>query len=103
MTKKFTKIRKWAIEKGFQVEDVSDYDGQPCIKIWADDNRNGFVVEIRKSTRFRTARGQMKGQAAGMYLSVAEGSVQRNSIHLDTQNDIISHIEQTLSYQNQTK
>lgn len=102
MAKKFTKIRKWALEKGFQVEDVPGYGGQPCIKIWINANRNGFAVEIRKSTRFLSARGQMKGQAAGMYLSVAEGSVQRNSIHLDTQDDIISHIEQTLSYRNQT-
>jgi len=102
MAKKFTKIRKWALEKEFQVEDVPGYGGQPCIKIWIDDNRNGFEIEIRKSTRFRTARGKFEGKAAGMCLSIVKDFISKHPIHLDTQNDIIRNIEHHLSYKNQT-
>lgn len=63
---KFTKIRKWANEKGYKIEDAS-ISYIPAIRVIVDEE-NRFKCEERRSTVYMSIRGQ-KGDAGGLYLT----------------------------------
>ena len=67
MAKTFTKIRKWAENKGFKVEDVWAYGNKPAIQVTVNDDLH-FKIEMRDSTIYHSVRG-IKGDRAGMYMS----------------------------------
>lgn len=67
MANTFTKIRKWAEEKGFVVEDKYGYGGKPCIHVYLGD-RTGYAFDMRDSTIYMSIRGQ-RGNAGGLYMA----------------------------------
>lgn len=80
MAKSFTKIRKWAEEKGFRVEEKSGYGGKPCIHVYTGD-RTGYAFDMRDSTIYMSHRGQ-RGNAGGLYMAQIRPT-KRNDVGID--------------------
>ena len=93
MAKTFTKVRKWAEERGYKVEDVKGFGGLPCIVIHTvmEGHVIPFELEIRESTIYHSIRG-MKGRPKGMYLSV-RGGRSSSALHQSTQGIAITVME----------
>jgi hypothetical protein len=64
---KFTKIRKWANEKGYQVEDAYAYGNRPAIKVTVDE-QHSFTCEEKESTVYYSVNG-MAGDRGGLYMA----------------------------------
>lgn len=64
---KFTKVRKWANKKGYEVKDIQRNGDQPGIYIIVNPKFR-FELELRRSTIYQSVRGQ-KGSPKGLYLS----------------------------------
>ncbi|PGO60663.1 hypothetical protein [Priestia megaterium] len=92
---KFTKIRKWADEKGFKVEDERGYGGQPCIRVIVNDKNEGFKLEMRESTIYHSVRG-MKGERAGLYLELNKRGHRTTGFYQESQTVAIEEMERDL-------
>jgi hypothetical protein len=97
MTKKtFTKVRKWAEEKGYKVEETYAYGDKSAIKITVDEE-NSFKCEEQDSTIYMSIRGQ-KGNPGGLYLThiykPKDGKYYRNhAFHKRSQKEMIEDME----------
>ena len=63
----FTKIRKWAEENGYKIEETWAYGDQDAIRVIVSEKQS-FKLEVRKSTIYMSIRGQ-RGDCGGLYLT----------------------------------
>ncbi|UGO50874.1 hypothetical protein PQE70_gp021 [Bacillus phage vB_BanS_Nate] len=63
----FTVIRKWAVAKGYTVEESWAYGDRPAIEIKVNEKLS-FKAEMRSSTIYQSIRGQ-RGDAGGLYIT----------------------------------
>lgn len=63
----FTKIRKWAEENGYKIEETWAYGDQDAIRVIVSEKQS-FKLEMRKSTIYMSIRGQ-RGDCGGLYLT----------------------------------
>lgn len=92
---KFTKVRKWAEEQGYKVQDKS-YSFKSAIKVIVDEE-NAFTCETRESTIYMSIRG-VKGDAGGLYLTheykPKDGRFIRSyAFHKNSQKEMIEDME----------
>lgn len=87
---KFTKIRRWAKVKGYKIEDVDGYGGQPTIKV-VINNELTFKSSFKPSTIYQSVRGT-KGNAKGLYLATNNGY----DIYMYSQQLIIETMEERI-------
>lgn len=95
--KTFTKIRKWAEEKGYKVEE-RNYS-RPSIRVVISEEQS-FELDMRESTIYHSIRG-MKGDCAGLYLAEnlkpKSGKFIRSySFHQRTQKEAIESMEKDI-------
>jgi len=64
---KFTRIIKWAKDKGYEIKDTYAYGDNKAVLIVVDEE-NSFKCETRDSTVYMSIRGQ-RGNAGGLYLT----------------------------------
>jgi hypothetical protein len=97
---KFTKIKKWAKENGYKVEDAYVYyQGTGAIRVIIDDH-NSFKCEEQKSTIYMSIRGQ-RGSAGGLYLTYerkpSNGKFYSDyGFHKLSQREMIEDMEETI-------
>lgn len=95
---KFTKIRKWAKEKGYEVIERRGYGGAPQIKIVINDKLY-FEAEMKESSITHTIRGK-QGYCAGLYITTFETGYNRHyAWHQRTQVDAIKYMERDIERQ----
>lgn len=88
---KFTKIKKWANENGFQI--INTYMNN--ITVWVSDETH-FKISYRESSLF-TNRSGSSGGRAGLYMSIHQkGQMNMGSFLYDSQKQIIEYMEDFL-------
>jgi hypothetical protein len=90
---KFTKVKKWAEEKGFTVEEVTYKEVAFLINV---EPGRWFAVEVRESSRYYGVRRGWTGDAAGMYMTFHETGRRSYSDRYDTQQEMIDAMEREL-------
>lgn len=91
---KFTKIRKWATAKGFEVKDVVAYTTKPVIRVLINDDLY-FEIDERESTIYHSIHG-VRGNPKGLYLST-EGKGRRGyAFHKTSQSSAIEDMENVI-------
>jgi len=102
MTKKtFTKIRKWAEEMGYTVEDKNLVSWKPRVIVRANENIY-FEAEINESTMYTSVRGGRKGNPAGLYITTHEKDNYRSySWHQPSQRVAIEFMENRIEETNE--
>jgi hypothetical protein len=91
---KFTRIKNWAERKGFKIEEGTS-GTRPYIKVIVNNKNEGFKLEDRKSTIYRSIRG-MKGKCAGIYLEVIQKGKTHYDFHKTSQRNAIESMERDL-------
>lgn len=89
--KVFTKIRKWAQEKGYTIEEHSK---SISVKV---NKKLSFTIENRESTIYRSIRG-IKGNPKGIYLTEFSQRFKSCgfSMHYKSQKNIIDRMEEVI-------
>ena len=104
---KYTKVRKWAVENGYEVEDiVTAYTEKEQLRVIIDEEHS-FLCETRDSTVYMSVKGRA-GNAGGLYLTdeykPKDGRLVRNySFWKSSQRDIIDSIKDSIYLINKKK
>lgn len=86
---KFTRIKKWATEKGYTITKGS-YSNS--IRIFIDNSFNGFEISFHESTIYRSIKG-MRGEPKGLYIAEIRNNRLGYSFHKKSQSEIIEEME----------
>lgn len=89
--KTFTKIRKWAEAKGYEVKD-SNYFNKITVTI---NEKLSFTIDQRESTIYHSIRGR-KGNAAGIYMAVNHDGRSGYGFQQRSQKEMIEKMEQEI-------
>lgn len=97
LSRKYTIIRKWAKEKGYELNEETDYFNAPSIDIVVNEKLR-FKLEVRFSTlHYSFHHKKIKGWREGLYLRTLNRiTLDSTTFHQKSQKEAIKSMEERI-------